>query len=242
MNREIWRSREQVLAEAVLLLVTMSAIRKYSQDSEAMTVYMVAILLVRQALIGQKGDGWFLLLGLLLGGGNDVVSMVKGVYRYSPDHWLKENLDIPIPPWMILFWGQVFLLLRHVYLLPAFKGDRSHLKTPLRAIMDGSTWAVLRGIIYKTVRSEPLPTLGYSVGVLTRLFLLPPEKNEWRLMAVAIFFGPWVEAELIRSNLYEYDDPVLGGMPAWLLIYWSFAIPLLLKGVFDRVENCLVRV
>ncbi len=101
--------------------------------------------------------------------------------------------------------------------------------------------AALRWVIYHTVRQEPLPTIGYALVLSARFLALPPTAAELRLMAVTTVLGILFEASLIGSGLYVYDDPVLLGMPAWLLIYWTFAIPVLAKGIFDRTEAGLAR-
>lgn len=58
-------------------------------------------------------------------------------------------------------------------------------------------------------------------------------------MGIVMVAGPIYEALLIRFGLYVYSDPVLLGMPAWLLIYWAFIIPIFMKGIFERVEESL---
>jgi len=77
--------------------------------------------------------------------------------------------------------------------------------------------------------------------LLLRLLVIPPKKHEWLLILAVMLLGPPFEAALIGFGLYVYFDPVLGGMPAWLLIYWIFAMPILLKGIFDRIEWGLAR-
>ncbi len=226
----------QVLKEVFFLCLFLLVLHFKAQDSQAMSLWVAAMVRARVLLIGQTGDGWCFLVGLLAGGGNDILSMVKGVYRYLPDHVWKEKLDLPSPPWMVVFWGWVFTAFRHLFLLPLFRPPRGWRPGAKRFALDLATAIALRLVIYNTVRQEPLPTLGFAAVLGLRLMLLPPRPHEWRLMAVVIAIGPAFEAILIQCGLYEYDDPVFWGMPVWLLMYWSFALPLLMKGVFHWME------
>lgn len=235
---------EQVAKEMFFLCLVMAALQENSQDSPVMTAYVCAILLARFLLAGKRGDGVFFLLGCLIGGGNDILSMMKGVYAYKPDHIFKEQFDLPIPPWMILFWGQVFVAFRHLFLLPVFQGPkrgrrRGGLLAQNQMALDLATAVALRVIIYRTVGQEPWPTALYALVLAARFSLLPPQAHELLLLVVSLVLGVGVEGVLIGSDLYDYKDPVFLGLPGWLILYWTFAIPILLKGVFDLTENKL---
>ena len=234
----------QVLGECFFLCLQALAVKGFAQDTRVMTALVSAIVLARFVVMGQKHDWVFFLLGVVAGGGNDMISMIKEVYRYTPDHFLKEQFDIPLPPWMLLFWGHVFTGFRHLFHLGVFQGPplgRRPWRLDKRLALDAATVAALRWVIYHTVRQEPLPTIGYALVLSARFLALPPTAAELRLMAVTTVLGILFEASLIGSGLYVYDDPVLLGMPAWLLIYWTFAIPVLAKGIFDRTEAGLAR-
>ncbi len=72
--------------------------------------------------------------------------------------------------------------------------------------------------------------------MILRLALVPPSLREIKLMAVVVPLGIFYETALIHLGLYIYHDPVFLGMPAWLMIYWAFMLPLFVKGIFERIE------
>lgn len=217
----------------------MAAIVILLKNPVPMSCAMVAIIVARFLCIGRRGDWLFLALGIVAGGGNDLLSMFKGVYYYTP----RDFLNLPIPLWMLLFWGYVFVAFRQLFTIPVFGNSApdNPWRLDARLAADLAVVILFRIIIYNFVRHEPLPTIGYAAVLATRLLLIPPRKHEWLLMAAVMLIGPLVEAVLIHSGLYVYYDPVFFGMPAWLLIYWAFIIPIFMKGVFDRVEKALTR-
>ncbi len=229
---------KQVLFELVFLAAAVVAVAFFCRNTPVMSALAAAVISARFILIGRRYDWIFLLIGVVAGGGNDMLSMMKGVYRYLPPH----ELSIPIPLWMLLFWGYVFVAFRQLFALPAFRGDGFGGKPwaiDARLIADLAVVIAFRIIIYHFVRHEPIPTIGYASVLALRLLVIPPKARDWKLMAVVMVAGPAYEALLILFGLYFYYDPVFLGMPAWLLIYWAFIIPIFMKGIFDRVEEYL---
>ncbi len=228
----------QVMRELVFLAASIAAVAFYCQNTPVMSALAAGIIAARFLLIGRRHDWIFLLIGVVAGGGNDMLSMMKGVYSYTPPH----ELAIPIPLWMLLFWGYVFVAFRQLFALSAFKGEGfggRPWRIDARLLADLAVVVAFRVIIYHYVRHEPIPTIGYAVVLGLRLMFIPPKRRDWLLMAVVMVAGPIYEALLIRFGLYVYSDPVFLGMPAWLLIYWAFIIPIFMKGIFDRVEEWL---
>jgi hypothetical protein len=228
----------QVLLEAAFLCLAAAAVAFQSQDTPVMSALIGGVISARFLFIRRKHDWIFLLIGVVAGGGNDLLSMIKGVYRYTPPH----ELAAPIPIWMLFFWGQIFVAFRQLFRLPAFAGpplEGSPWRPDLRLAADLAVVVAFRLIIYNFVRHEPIPTIGYAAVLALRLAAIRPKLHEWKLMAVVMIAGPLYEAALIRFGLYIYDDPVFLGMPAWLLFYWAFIIPVFMKGIFDRLETAL---
>ncbi|MFA6449477.1 MAG: DUF2878 family protein [bacterium] len=228
----------QVLSEFVFLAAAVAAVAFFCQNTPVMSALAGGIILARFILIGRRFDWVFLLIGIVAGGGNDMLSMAKGVYYYTPPH----ELAIPIPLWLLLFWGYVFVTFRQLFSLPAFRGEGfggRPWRIDARLIADLAVVISFRLIIYHFVKHEPIPTIGYASVLALRLLAIPPKARDWKLMTVVMIVGPIYEALLIRFGLYVYFDPVFLGMPAWLLIYWAFIIPIFMKGIFDRVEEWL---
>ena len=229
--------------ELYFLCVPLIALSAYLMDTRIMTCVIVGNLALRFALLGRRADWIFLLIGVVAGGGNDLMSMLKGVYFYTPPSLLKQY-GAPIPIWMLLYWGHIFVSVRQPFQLPVFQGEPpagSPWKIDRRLIADIIVVVAFRIIIYNTVQNEPWPTIGFASVLVLRLLAIPPKKHEWLLIAAVMLLGPPFEAALIGFGLYVYFDPILGGMPAWLLSYWIFALPLLLTGLFDRREGGLAR-
>ena len=230
-----------IALEMYFLCVPLIALSAYLMDTRVMTWVVVGNIALRTLIIGRRADWIFLLIGVVAGGGNDLMSMLKGVYYYTPPSLLKQ-FGAPIPIWMLLYWGHIFVSFRQLYQLPVFQSPpfpNGPWKLDKRLIADLIVVVVFRIIIYNYVRQEPIPTIAFAAVLLLRLIAVPPKKHEWLLIVTVMIIGPAFEAVLIGFGLYVYFDPVLGGMPAWLLIYWAFALPLLMKGLFDRIEYSL---
>lgn len=229
-------SIKQVLLEFLFLCTAAAFVAFFAQNTPLMSALVGANIIARFILIRRKHDWVFFLTGFVFGGGNDLISMITRVYRYTPDALL------PIPFWMLVLWGQIFLAFRQLFQLPVFQGPpfRGNPWRPdFRLITDVATFIALRIIIYNFVRHEPIPTIAFAAVVLVRLVIIPPKKRDWLLILTVVVLGLGYEAALIAFGLYIYDDPVFLGMPAWLMIYWLFMIPIFAKGIFDRIETTL---
>lgn len=230
----------QVLLELLFLMIAAAFVAFFGQNTPLMSALIGATIIVRFLVIGRRHDWVFFLLGFLLGGGNDYLSMARDVYRYTPHTFLP----VPIPFWMLVFWGQIFVAFRQLFRLPVFEGppiEGKPWRPDLRLVADVSVFVVLRILIYMFVRQEPIPTIAFAAVVALRFIVIPLKRNEWLLVAVTVTLGLAYEAALIAFGLYVYYDPVFLGMPAWLMIYWAFMIPIFMKGIFDRIEASFAR-
>lgn len=201
-------------------------------------------LLIRFVTINEKGDWLFFLLGVLTGGGNDLMSMINGVYSYT-SITILPFLNGLMPLWMILFWGQVFLIFRKIFHLQWFKGEdfqkdgfllKGWVNTQL--IVDLIILICLRIVIYNTYMDPWLPAAIYAGAILIRFAIFHPKKNE--LLIIAILPYAFIfEGLMVKFGLYVYWHDHLLGMPLWLLLWWIFLVPIVLKEVFDRMEYFL---
>lgn len=208
----------------------------------ALTVVFLANLAIRFLMVNNRGDWMFYLLGVVAGGGNDLMSMIRGVYGYTSVSFIPF-LDGLMPLWMILFWGQVFLLFRKIFDIAWFKGEPfrregEFLKGWLNKtlIFDLLVLIVLRFAIYNTYDMEMwIPASIYAVVITIRLLIIPLKRNELALVAI-LPYAFMYEGLLVTFGLYEYINPVFLGMPLWLFLWWVFLIPTIIKEVFDRME------
>lgn len=231
-------SIKQIYKEIFFLCTALAAIGLFCQNTRVMYLLIGVNIAARFIFAGRRHDWIFFLIGLIGGGGNDLLSMIKGVYYYTP----KDIFPLPIPVWMLFFWGHIFVAFRQLFQQAAFQGTDfggRPWKLDKRLIADIFTIVILRIIIYRFVKHEPIPTIGYASVIALRMIVLPPGKHEWKLMAVAVPVGWAYEAALIKFGLYVYYNPVFAGMSAWLMLYWTFMIPVFLKGIYDRVEATL---
>jgi hypothetical protein len=227
---------KQVILEFIFLCAAAAFVAFFAQNTPLMSALIGVNIVARFILIRRKHDWVFFLIGFVLGGGNDLVSMLTKVYMYTPDALL------PIPFWMLVLWGQIFVAFRQLFQLQVFQGPPvkgNPWRPDYRLIVDIATFIALRVIIYNFVRQEPVPTIAFAAVVILRIIILPPKKRDWLLIAVVVVLGLSYEAALIAFGLYVYYDPVFLGMPAWLMIYWAFMIPIFAKGIFDRIEMTL---
>lgn len=230
----------QVMLEFLFLWIAAVFVAFFGQNTPLMSALIGATIIVRFLVIRRRHDWVFFLAGFLLGGGNDYLSMARDVYQYTP----STLLPVPIPFWMLVFWGQIFVAFRQLFRLPVFAGppiEGRPWRPDLRLVADVSVFVILRVLIYMFVKQEPVPTIAFAAVVLLRFILIPLKRNEWLLVAATVVLGLSYEAALIAFGLYVYYDPVFLGMPAWLMIYWAFMIPIFMKGIFDRIETSLTR-
>jgi len=243
---------QRLLWEIAFLLIITVAIgflgRPAAEDvlyTKILTAVFLLNLALRFALVNQKGDWLFYLLGVVAGGGNDLMSMIKGVYSYTSIDFIPFLTDL-LPLWMILFWGQVFLLFRKVFNLSWFRGkaftrDGRFLHGWLdgRLIIDLLILVALRLIIYNTYALEPwIAAAFYATIIGIRFAVFPLQKNELALIAI-LPYAFMFEGLLITFGLYVYIHPIFLGMPLWLFLWWIFLVPTILKAVFDRLEYVL---
>ncbi|HUT55899.1 MAG TPA: DUF2878 family protein [bacterium] len=229
-------TRNELLAEAGVMALAVAAVYFLHGRGRAMPAAMGAIIALRFLTLNRRGDWIFFLLGVVLGGGNDVLSMYKGVYHYNA----ATVLPVPIPLWMVVFWGQVFVSFRKLMRFGPFKGPDEQslplIDAPLA--LDIVIAVIYRMIIYRTASTPWLPDALFAAILIIRLLVLPPRLHERRLMLAMIVIGPLYEMLLIGCGLYVYQTGVILGMPLWLIVYWVFIIRAL-KAIFDRVENVL---
>jgi len=196
---------------------------------------------LRFFLINEKGDWLFFLLGVLAGGGNDLMSMINGVYSYTSITVLPF-LNGLLPVWMILFWGQVFLIFRKTFAIKLFQGPEFQKNGPflrgwlnLQLIIDLIILVCLRIVIYSTYQDLWLPWIIYSIIIGARFLLFLPQKNELFIIAI-LPYAFLFEGLMVSFGLYVYINPIFLGLPLWLFLWWIFLVPILLKQVFDRIE------
>ncbi len=239
---------QRLVWEIVFLFVIIITVAFFGSLSSTNVLYTIIIsivflvnLIIRFTLINEKGDWIFFLLGILAGGGNDLLSMLNGVYSYT-SITILPFLNGLLPLWMILFWGQVFLIFRKIFHLKWFKGkefqkDGPYLKGWLdnRLIVDIIILVCLRITIYNTYTDFWLPIIIYSTLIGARLLIFRPRKNEFYIMAILPY--AWLfEGLMVSFGLYVYIHPVFLGQPVWLYLWWLFLVPLLFKAIFDRIE------
>jgi hypothetical protein len=223
-----------LLAEAGVMALAVAAVYFLHGQGRVMPAAMGAIIALRFLLLNRRGDWIFFVLGVVLGGGNDLLSMYKGVYHYNAE----TVLPVPIPLWMVVFWGQVFVSFRKLMRFGPFKGSEQArlpvIDAPLA--LDIAIAVIYRMIIYRTASTPWLPDALFAAILIVRLLVLPPQLHERKLMLAMLVIGPLYEILLIGSRLYVYQTGVLLGMPLWLIVYWVFIIRAL-KAIFDRIEH-----
>ncbi len=211
-----------------------------------LTIVFTVTIILRFLLINEKGDWLFFVVGIIGGGGNDLSSMINGVYNYTSLTMLPFLSGL-MPAWMIAFWGQVFLLFRKLFNHPWFKGpgfkkDKEILRGWLskKLLVDVILLVVLRVAIYRTYLDPLLPWLIYGSVVLARFLVFRPEKHELRIIGILPYAFAF-EGLMVAFGLYVYYNPVFLGLPVWMFIWWAFLVPIVVKQVFDMLEYVLVR-
>ena len=223
---------EVAVMAAALLCMALFARHRF------MPAAMAVIIGGRFLLLNRRGDWVFFLIGVIVGGGNDLLSMYKGVYSYAA----PTVLPAPIPLWMVVFWGQIFVSFRKLMRYGQFLGPD---EPPARLLdlplaLDLVVAVVYRLIIYRTASIPWQPDALYAAILVTRLLLIPPREHERKLLLAMLVIGPVYEMILIGAGFYHYQTGVLFGMPLWLIVYWVF-VSRMLKAIFDRVEHFLAR-
>ncbi|MFO8056624.1 MAG: DUF2878 family protein [bacterium] len=220
--------------EALVLLAMAAMVFFYGQQTPLMTGFIGVLIAVRFALLYERGDVIYFLLGVIAGGGNDVMSMWRGVYSYTP----PTILPVPIPVWMVVFWGLAFLFLRRLLRYSYFVEDKAPrlLNTPF--LLDLVVVVAYRVIVYNYASEPWLPGALFAFILAVRVLLAPPTSRERTLMLLVLILGPFYESLLISGGLYNYQNPAFLGMPLWLIVYWVF-IMRFIKAIFDWMEKRL---
>jgi hypothetical protein len=207
-----------------------------------LTIIFGINLIFRFVLVNQKGDWFFYIFGVIAGGGNDLLSMINGVYNYT-SVTIIPALNGLMPLWMILFWGQVILLFRKIFAIPALRGVKFTKSGKFfggwadkALIFDCFLLISLRAVIYHFYLANPwIPAAIYFIGIMIRFILFPPKRNQWLIIAT-LPYAYVFEGLLVEFGLYEYYYPAFLGMPGWLFLWWVFLVPIFVKELFDRFE------
>ncbi|MFX0101800.1 MAG: hypothetical protein ACFFCS_19705 [Candidatus Hodarchaeota archaeon] len=207
-----------------------------------LTIVFFVNIAIRFLTIRERGDWIFFVFGIAAGGGNDLMSMARNVYDYN-SITLIPFLNGLLPLWNICFWGQVFLLFRKVFQVEWFKGepfkkDGRFVKgwLSIKLIVDLCILVFLRAIIYLTYNLAPwIPTSFYGAAILARFAVFKPRKNEL-LIIVILPYAYLFEYLMVIFGLYTYMNAPFLGMPIWLLLWWVFLVPIVLKQIFDMLE------
>lgn len=242
--------KQRLIWEALFLMPIIIAVGLFGRLAAMHVVFTLVLTIVfgvnlalRFIFVNEKGDWLFYLFGVLAGGGNDLMSMLNGVYSYTSIP-LIPLLSGLLPLWMILFWGQVFLLFRKVFHVEWFQGEpfqKDGIKifrgwVDIKLIVDIAILICLRIIIYLTYMYYFwIPALFYTIFIAVRLIIFRPKKNELLIMLI-LPYAFIFEGLMVTFGLYVYIYPVFLGLPLWLMLWWIFLVPLLFKAIFDRFE------
>lgn len=241
------------MAEAAFLLPVTVAVALLGEAAKhdvsatlILTVVFFINLSARFILVYEKHDWIYFLVGVAGGGGNDLMSMARGVYSYTSIP-LIPFLEGLMPVWNVVFWGQVILLFRKVFALgwfkgPGFKQDGFAAKGWItkRIIVDIVVLVVLRVVIYHTYLDPVVPGLVYGGVILARMAIVRPRKDELLLVAI-LPYAFLFEGLMVTFGLYVYHNPVFLGMPLWLFLWWIFLVPLLVKELFAMIDHGLAK-
>ncbi|MHA1648588.1 MAG: hypothetical protein ACTSYB_00215 [Candidatus Helarchaeota archaeon] len=111
---------QRLIWEILFLFVIIITVSIFGRLASTNVIYTIIItivfvinLIIRFALLNEKGDWLFFLLGVLADGGNYLMSMINGIYSYT-SLTILPFLNGLLPLWMILFWGQVFLIFQKI--------------------------------------------------------------------------------------------------------------------------------
>lgn len=245
-------AEQRLLFEVIFLLPIIIAVAICGPLAKTDVIYTIVLtiffgvnLILRFLTVNERHDWIFFVVGVVAGGGNDLLSMYNGVYRYT-SLTLLPFLSGLMPLWNVCFWGQVFLLFRKIFQTnlikgPDFKKDGKFLRGWIdqQLIVDIIFLVILRIIIYRTFMLDPwVPAIIYAGVIGLRITLLRPKRNELILIAI-LPYAFLFEGLMVTFELYEYQNPVFLGMPGWLFLWWLFLVPFVVKEIFDRMEYVL---
>ncbi len=243
---------QRLVLEVAFLVPIIIGVASFGQLAKTDVTFTIVLSIIfciniclRFYVINEAKDWIFFLIGVLGGGGNDLTSMINGVYDYT-SLTVLPFLNGLMPLWSVFFWGQVFLLFRKIFHLEWFKGptfakDGKYLKgwVDTRLLVDIVLLILLRIAIYNTYLLDAwVPAIIYVVGIGIRLIIFRPQKHEVLLIGI-LPYAFMFEGLMVSFGLYEYHNPVFLGLPGWLMLWWIFLVPLVIKEVFDRLEYYL---
>lgn len=241
---------QRLVAEVWFILIMTVAIGIFGAAAASNVVYTIILtiiflvnLTIRFLIANERGDWMFFIFGVVGGGGNDLMSMINGVYNYTSITIIPVLTGL-LPLWMILFWGQIILLFRKVFNLDWFKGEEFKKDGELlkgwvdkKLIFDICLLITLRTVIYNTYFMDFwIPALFYAIGIGIRFLIFPPKRNEIFIIII-LPYAFLFEALCVTFGLYIYYNPVpIFLIPLWLILWWIFLVPIFCKEIFDRME------
>ena len=226
------RDRE-VLVDGLAVGLICAAICVASDRLLFMSVLVPLVLVLRTAVFVRLGsvrlgvEAIFLSLAVVLGGGNDWLSVVHyGVYDYRvPAAWPEVST---IPVWMILFWG---LILR----LAATLSWWERWQAPTRPLLEpGSAPGLLaqlvlvvatRQAIYRLWDEPVWSWVPFAAALAVYWLLFRPSRRLASFALGVLLLGPMVEVALINlGSLHAYRHGILGGVPIWIALWWVLGV------------------
>ncbi len=209
---------QRLILEVIFLLPIIISVGFLGWLSSINVIFTLIITIIfginlglRFLLINEKGDWLFYLFGVLAGGGNDLMSMLNNVYGYTSIP-LIPLLNGLLPLWMILFWGQVFLLFRKIFGIKWFKGEPFHKDgfkifrgwVDTKLTVDLVILICLRITIYSTYMLPFwIPAFIYGIVICLRFLIFRPQKNE--LLIITILPYAFIfEGLMVTFGLYVY--------------------------------------
>ncbi|TFF87852.1 MAG: hypothetical protein EU549_04055, partial [Promethearchaeota archaeon] len=119
---------QRVIVEICFLIIFIIIFGIFGRNAQTDVIYSIIITIscvitiaLRFILLNEKGDWLFFIFGVILGGGNDFLSMIRGIYYYTAIP-IIPNLALPLFMW--IFWGWGFLLFRKIFNITWCRGEK----------------------------------------------------------------------------------------------------------------------
>jgi hypothetical protein len=252
-------SRLTAIDAAVIAAVSL-AICTMSQHLWFMTLFVILAIAVRfwalykvaaKENISMVGEGIFFTICAVVGAAYDWNAVaVRSLYFYLVPNFFPT---LPIPVWMMLYWGMILRGLARFARWRALSPPPSPAKSIgisdmridagwLKVIAELAIMFLAGRAIGKLYMDPILSWLPFAAGLGIYLILFPPEKHDLKLLMVGLFVCPAIEIAYVRTgDLYKFYLDDIYGAPVWLFFWWMLAI-LTWKDLAFRMERLIGRV
>jgi hypothetical protein len=214
------RSWRRILAlDAAVLAVHFACALVLGRQGAVVFAIVAVVTGIRLVMVRDWRHIAVFFVGVVLGAGADALQVTCGTYTYA-----HPSLG-PLPAYMLVTWGQIFLLLLSVLSLanehePGWPPGRP------RPALATVNWAVATAAVC-LLHAAPWSVAATCAAMSAIVLIADRRTGDGVLCLLAAWLGPAAEGILVTGGVYTFSTPTVAGLPVWHPFYWVACILLL---------------